>query len=417
MAAFTAKGGAAVMTVVVVGAGQAGVQTAASLRDNGYPGKVVLIGDERGEPYQRPPLSKGYLEGTADAARLTLRGSSFFAKNDIDFLNARVRRVDRDRKRVLTADGDELAYTHLVLATGSRNRALPVPGAGLDGVFGLRTREDADVLRDRLGAAKDVVVIGGGFIGLEFAATAAKLGRSVTIVETAGRVLARVASPAVSAHYANLHETHGNRVLTGTAVTRLLGRSSVTGVEVAGDGPDLVLPADLVVVGIGVMPNTELAADAGLAVENGILVDESLSTSDPDVSAIGDCAAHPSPFAAGPVRLESVQNAVDQARCVAAKLTGETAPYRSVPWFWSDQFHAKLQIAGLANGYDRTVVSGEPGAFSVFCFQGERLRAVESVNRPADHLAARRLFAAGTGLHPDDIGDGFELKRHLASAG
>jgi 3-phenylpropionate/trans-cinnamate dioxygenase ferredoxin reductase subunit len=178
-----------------------------------------------------------------------------------------------------------------------------------------------------------------------------------------------------------------------------------------------VLPADLVVVGIGVLPNTELAADAGLAVENGILVDACLSTSDPDVSAIGDCAAYPSPFAGRPVRLESVQNAVDHARSVAAKLTGEAAPYRSVPWFWSDQFAAKLQIAGLAGGYDRTVVSGEPGTFSVFCFQGERLRAVESVNRPADHLAARRLFAAGAGLHPDDIGDGFELKRHLASAG
>lgn len=405
------------MTVVVVGAGQAGVQTAASLRDNGYPGPVVLVGDEPGEPYQRPPLSKGYLEGTADPARLTLRGSSFFAKNDIDFVNTRVRHVDLDRKRVLTDDGGEVGFAHLVLATGAGNRALPVPGAGLDGVFGLRTREDADVLRDRLRTANDVVVIGGGYIGLEFAATAAKLGRPVTVVETVGRVLARVVSPAVSAHYAKLHETHGNRVLTQMTVTRLLGESSVTGVEVTGGGPDRVLPADLVVVGIGARPNTELAAEAGLAVKNGILVDTCLSTSDPNVSAIGDCAVYPSPFAEKPVRLESVQNAVEGARYVAAKLIGETAPYRSVPWFWSDQFTTRLQIAGLADGYDRAVVSGEPGAFSVFCFQGERLRAVESVNRPADHMAARRLFATGTMVHPDDIGDDFELKRHLARAG
>ena len=403
------------MTVVVVGAGQAGVQTAASLRDNGYPGRVVLVGDEPGEPYQRPPLSKGYLEGTADAARLTLRGSSFFAKNDIDFLNTRVRRIDRDHKRALTVDGDELAYAHLVLATGSRNRALPVPGASLDGVFGLRTREDADVLRDRLGAAKDVVVIGGGFIGLEFAATAAKLGRSVTVVETVGRVLARVASPAVSAHYANLHETHGNRVLTGMTVTRLLGGSSVTGVEVAGNGPDLVLPADLVVVGIGVMPNTELAAEAGACREKRHPGRRMSVHFGPERLRDRRLRRPSQPLRGrtGPAGVRAERGRPGPS--VAAKLTGETAPYRSVPgWFsWSDQFHTKLQIAGLAHGYDRTVVSGEPGAFSVFCFQGERLRAVESVNRPADHMAARRLFAAGTRLHPDDIGDDFELERHL----
>ncbi|HET6502162.1 MAG TPA: FAD-dependent oxidoreductase [Amycolatopsis sp.] len=402
------------MTVVVVGAGQAGVQAAASLRGNGYPGRITLVGDEPGEPYQRPPLSKAYLEGTVGPERLTLRGSAFFAKNEIDVLPGRVTSIDRERNQVRLVDGEELGYGHLVLATGARNRELPIPGARLDGVLGLRTRGDADALRERLRAADDIVVIGAGFIGLEFAAVAAKLGRFVTIVETVDRVLARVVSPAVSAHYAALHEAHGNRIMSGRSVTRLRGDSSVTGVELS-DGT--VLPADLVVVGIGVRPNVELAAEAGLAVDNGILVDSGLSTSDPDISAIGDCAAYPSRFAPEPVRLESVQNAVDHARCLADKLTGGSAPYACVPWFWSDQFDAKLQIAGLATGYDRAIVQGEPGAFSVFCFQGDDLRAVESVNRPADHMAARRLFTAGATLHPDDIGDGFELKRHLASAG
>lgn len=401
------------MTVVVAGAGQAGVQAASSLRDKGYPGRVVLVGEEPGEPYQRPPLSKAYLAGTTGPERLALRKAPFFTTKEIELVTARVKRIEREHKRVFLSGGEELGYSHLVLATGARNRELPIPGARLDGVLGLRTRDDADALRARLKEATDVVVIGGGFIGLEFAAVAAKLGSSATVVEAVDRVLARVVSPAVSAHYAALHEKHGNRILTGKTVTRLLGESSVTGVELS-DGT--VLPADLVVVGIGVLPNTELAAEAGLAVDNGIVVDSCLSTSDPHISAIGDCAAYPSGFAGAPVRLESVQNAIDHARCVAAKLTGDATPYSSLPWFWSDQFDATLQIAGLANGYDRAIVHGEPGTFSVFCFQGEDLRAVESVNRPFDHIAARRVLASETQIRPDDIGEGFDLKQYLPGA-
>jgi 3-phenylpropionate/trans-cinnamate dioxygenase ferredoxin reductase subunit len=403
-------------TVLVVGAGQAGVQTVASLRDAGFTGRVVLIGDESGAPYQRPPLSKAYLAGEAAADRLALRGPDYYAKQGIELVAARATEIDRTARQVLLATGESYRYDHLVLATGARNRPLPVPGADLDGVLGLRTLADADALRTRLTEARDVVVIGAGFIGLEFAAVAAKLGRPVTVVEAVDRVLARVVSPTVSAHYRRLHESHGNRVLCGSAVRRLVGERRVTGVEL-GDGT--VLPADLVVVGIGVRPNTELAEAAGLAVDNGILVDEHLSTSDPNISAVGDCAAYPSKHAAGTVRLESVQNAVDHARCLAARWAGRATPYDAVPWFWSDQLNAKLQIAGLSAGYDQAVLHGDPetGAFSVFCFRGDRLLAVESVNRARDHVAARRLFAAGIPLSPADVrADGFDLKDFLTRA-
>ncbi|HWC83023.1 MAG TPA: FAD-dependent oxidoreductase [Pseudonocardiaceae bacterium] len=402
--------------VLVVGAGQAGVQTAASLRDNGFTGRVVLIGDEPGEPYQRPPLSKAYLAGEAEADRLALRGPEYYAKQGIELIADRVTEIDRPGHRVRLSDGKTLDYAHLVLATGARNRDLPVPGADLDGVFGLRTMADASALRERLPDATNVVVVGGGFIGLEFASVAAKLGHPVTVVEAMDRVLARVATPEVSARYAELHESHGNRILLGATVAALRGEGRVSGVEL---GEGTVLPADLVLVGIGVRPNTELAAEAGLVVDNGILVDEQLSTSDPDISAIGDCAAYPSRHTTGTVRLESVQNAIDHGRCLANRLSGTAAPYDALPWFWSDQLNAKLQIAGLSTGYDTTVVHGDPagGRFSVFCFQGERLLAVESVNRPRDHIAARRLFIGGIPLRPQDVrADGFDLKEHLARA-
>jgi 3-phenylpropionate/trans-cinnamate dioxygenase ferredoxin reductase component len=400
-------------TVVIVGAGQAGFQVAASLRDNEYPGRVVLVGDEPGVPYQRPPLSKAYLTGALTEDRLALRPRLFYDKRDIELIAGEAVGIDRDRHRLQLAGGSELEYGHLVLATGARNRELPVPGSRLDGVLGLRTRADADRLRDRIGKTRDVVVIGGGFIGLEFAASAARLGMTVTVVELADRLMRRAVSPAVSHHYRTLHERQGNRVLSGAAVAALHGNGSVTAVELT-DGT--ILPADLVVVGIGVVPNTEVAAEAGLAVDNGIVVDEHMSTSDPDISAIGDCAVYPSKHAGGQVRLESVQNAVDHARCLAARLTGAAEPYASVPWFWSNQFDAKLQIAGIAAGYDEAVVHGDPtdGAFSVFCFREQRLVAVESVNRVPDHMAARRLLMAGGSLHPWELDEEFDLKSHVA---
>lgn len=399
-------------TVLVVGAGQSGFQAAASLRERGFAGRVVLIGDEPGVPYQRPPLSKAYLTGAAGQEQLRLRGEDFFAEKDIELVAGRVASIDRAGSRVLLEDGAELAYDHLVLATGSRNRALPVPGADLPGVLNLRTRDDADRLRASLADAGDVVVIGGGFIGLEFASHA---GRPVTIVEAQDRLLNRVATPEISAYFAELHEGAGHAVLLGRGVAALHGDGRVQSVELS-DGTSL--PADLAVVAVGVVPETALAAAAGLAVDNGVVVDEHLRTEDPKIFAIGDCANFPCVQAGAATRLESVQNAVDQARCVAAAITGSAAAYDSLPWFWTDQSGTKLQIAGILSGADRTVVAGDrsAGKFSVLSFRDGVLIAVESVNRPADHIAARRLFTAEP--HPayaDLEASAFDLKAHLKS--
>ncbi|MFE6609638.1 NAD(P)/FAD-dependent oxidoreductase [Amycolatopsis sp. NPDC057786] len=399
-------------TVLVVGAGQSGFGVATSLRDKGFDGRVVLIGDEPGLPYQRPPLSKGYLAGTAGDAQLRLRPEDFFAEKDIELIPGRVASVDRDDTKVVLEDGSAHEYDHLVLATGADNRVLPVPGSTLDGVFTLRTKDDADVLRAALESAENVVVVGGGFIGLEFAAHA---GRPVTIVEAQDRLLARVATPEVSAYFAALHEGAGHTILLGTGVAALHGDGRVAEVELS-DGSRLL--ADLVLVGVGVVPRTRLAEEAGLAVANGVVVDEHLRTSDPKISAVGDCANFPCVQAGTATRLESVQNAVDQARAVASVIVGEPAPYESLPWFWTDQLGAKLQIAGLLTGADKTVVTGdrEGGKFSVLSFRDGVLVGVESVNRPPDHIAARRLLAADPEPRFETLeANGFDLKATFAS--
>ncbi|MEU4245947.1 FAD-dependent oxidoreductase [Amycolatopsis sp. NPDC026612] len=399
-------------TVLVVGAGQSGFQAVASLRDRGFGGRIVLVGDEPGVPYQRPPLSKAYLAGTAGVDQLHLRGEDFFAEKDIELVAGRAAKIDRAVSKVHLEDGRELGYDFLVLATGARNRTLPVPGAELPGVLTLRTRDDADRLRASLAQAADVVVAGGGFIGLEFASHA---GRPVTIVEAQDRLLNRVATPEISAYFADLHRKAGHTVVLGQGVTALHGDSRVREVELS-DGTRL--PADLVVVAVGVVPETILAEAAGLPVRNGVVVDAHLRTADEKIFAIGDCATFPCVQAGAETRLESVQNAVDQARCVAAAITGTPTPYASLPWFWTDQAGAKLQIAGLLAGADRTVVAGDPaeGKFSVLSFRDDVLIAVESVNRPADHIAARRLFTAEPKpAYADLEASAFDLKAHLKS--
>lgn len=392
--------------IVVVGAGQSGFQVAASLRDNGHRGRIVLIGEEPGLPYQRPPLSKAYLTGKADEAALRLRSESFYAERGIELRAAeRAVAIDRVSRRVCLGSGAELAYGHLVLATGSRNRPLPVPGAELDGVFQLRTLADAEALRSRLAGLRRAVVVGAGFIGLEFAAVAASLGIAVTVLEARSRPMSRMVSGAVSDFFGDAHAGMGVRLEFGAVATRILRSAGrATGVETA-DGREVA--AELVLVGIGVVPNDELAAAAGLAVSDGVVVDAHLRTSDPRISAIGDCARFPDPVSGGLVRLESVQNGVDQARCVAARLCGGLERYAAVPWFWSDQGPYKLQIAGLGDGSDGSVLRGKPssGAFSVFRYRDDRLVSVESVNRPADHMLARRLLASGTPLPPEHAAD------------
>lgn len=398
-------------SVVVVGAGQGGQQTAASLRERGYTGRITLISDEDALPYERPPLSKDYLKGRVDEARLWLRPATYYVRHAIDLVHGAVSDIDRAARTVRLADGSAYAYGHLVLATGARPRALDVPGAGLRGVHTLRTARDAAALRGSLDGARRAVVIGAGFIGLEFSAVARESGCAVTVVEALDRPLARVVGARTAEHFTRLHREAGALLLFGRGVAALHGdrRGGVRAVELT-DGTRL--PADLVLVGVGAVPRTELAAAAGLPVDGGITVDSRLLTGDPRVSAIGDCAAFPQVRSGSRLRLESVQNAVGHARLVAERLTGAPDPYDELPWFWSDQFATTLQIAGVAEGHDTEVVLGDdPDAFSVLLFRGEELRAVESVNRPADHMAARRLLERRVEVHPDDAAaPGFTLK-------
>ena len=403
--------------VAIIGAGQAGFQAAASLRDSGFAGRVILIGDEPVLPYQRPPLSKSYLAGQSGADDLWLRPTEFYAKHQIDLVcGDAVAAIDRGQRRLHLASGIEFSWDHLVIATGAGCRPLAVPGAELDGVLTLRTLADADALRQRLEEAREVVVVGAGFIGLEFASVALARGSLVHIIEVTRKPMGRVVSMPVSRFFTEAHIGWGADVALGTGVVRILGAAGrVTGVETT-DGR--LIPADLVLICIGVIPNAGLARDAGLTVDDGIVVDEYLVTSDPAISAIGDCANFPTPFAPARVRLESVQNAVDQGRCVADRLAGRPAPYQKVPWFWSDQGDLKLQIAGITIGHDQSVLRGDPAnrSFSVFCFRGRRLIGVESVNRTADHVIARRLLAGDPLLSPEQAADEtYDLRAHARS--
>jgi len=404
--------------VVIIGTGQAGFQATSSLRQAGFEGEVTLVGQETEPPYQRPPLSKTFLTGEGDPSEVRLRPPTFYESKAIGLVGGDPAvRVDRERREVELASGRALGYDHLVLATGSRPRDLPVPGSDFDGVLQLRTLADAQRLRERLGGEPRLVVVGGGFIGLELAASARQRGAEVTVVEALDRTMARAVTPTTSAHFAALHAEHGARILHEQAVAHFTGDDGrVTGVEL-GDGTRL--DADVVVVAIGVVPAVELAAEAGLPIDDGIVVDETLRTPDPHVWAIGDCAYFPSVHGGRRVRLESVQNATDHGRAVAAAIAGEPAPYDALPWFWSDQHDRKLQIAGLPGEHDATVVRGDPegDAFSVFCFLGDRLVCVESVNRMPDHMAARKLLAAGRSIDPADAADeSFDLKAYAAAS-
>ena len=403
--------------VVIVGAGMAGFTAASSLRDHGYAGAITMIGEESWLPYNRPPLSKAFLTGAVVESNVALRAPTYYADKHIDVLTGRrVVAVDRTHHRAALDDDTVHDYDHLIFAVGARNRPLPVPGVNLNGVFFLRTLDDAIALRARLGTAKRIVVIGAGFIGLEFALVARKLGLDVTVVDIANRPMARVLSTASSAVFVREHEKQGLRFRFETQIMRILGEDGrVVGVEpVDGDNID----ADLVVIGIGVIPNTEIAAASNLDIGDGIVVDEHLRTSDPAISAIGDCASHPNGFAQGArLRLESVQNANDQARCVAARLVGKPTAYASVPWFWSDQGELKLQIAGITTGSNRTIVRGDASGTkcSIFCFQGDRFTGVETINNPGEHLLGRKLLGNRLALSCAQAADTtFDLKGHAA---
>lgn len=398
---------------LVVGASQAGLQLASSLRRLGTSEPITLVGAERYEPYQRPPLSKGILTGTVQPEELAFQPRDFFTNAGIDLVCGE-RIVDislsapwlHGAGSATSSNGRVFDFDRLALTVGGRPRRLAVPGDDLDGICYLRGLDDATVLASRLSRAQHVVVVGGGFIGLETAAAARSVGKPVTVVEAAERLLPRAVAPVVSEFFRQAHLRRGTNVLLSTGVVAFEGHGgAVTGVHLS-DGR--VLPADLVMVGIGLVPNTELAEQIGLECDGGIVVDSCARTSNGAIVAAGDCTTLPHPLTGrGRVRLESVQNAVEQARVAAATLAGSPVTTRSVPWFWSDQADLKLQIAGLNTDYDDYVVRGDPDTeqFSVLYYRDDRLVAVDAVNRPADYMAARKALAAGTSIAREPAGD------------
>lgn len=401
--------------VVIVGAGHAGFHVAASLRQFGLKERVCLINDERHPPYQRPPLSKAYINGSIGSDSLLFRPENFYREESIELVQSRVVAIDRQHRSLSLASGASLHYRHLVLAMGARNRLIDLPNAHLPDVRYLRSLDESEAMRSILPCRKRVVVIGAGFIGLEFATIARVKGLEVDVIELAPRVMARVVTAEVSDYFQARHREAGIRIHLGVHATSIeADGGKVTGVSLS-DGRHLA--ADSVVVGVGVLPNIELAAEAGLPVASGVVVDEYLLTADPNISAIGDCALFASSRLGGSLRLESVQNAMDHARCVAARVVGDMKPYDSLPWFWSDQGNSKLQIAGLITGYDQVVLRGDPGrrAFSVFCYRAGKLVGIESVNRAADHIFGRRLLGMDRSLAPERAADeSFDLKSALA---
>lgn len=391
--------------MLIVGAGLAGLTVAESLRSDGYDGPITLVGAEPHAPYQRPPLSKAFLLGEAKEAQLAMRPAELYAKKGIELrLDTEAKAVDRAARLVRLADGSTLGYKGLALCTGARLRPLPLAGAQWQGVFGLRTLDDARTLAGALDAARSVVVLGGGFIGLEVAAVAARKGKNVVVLEAMERLMARVVAPPVSEFYRDLHAGHGVDVMLGAAVSELVGSDNRIAAVRTRDGREYA--ADLLLVGIGVLPNAELAAAAGLEVEGGIVVDACSRTSDPAIVAAGDCAARRLPEG-GLRRLESVQNALEQSKSAAAALLGRERPFDATPWFWSEQYDVKLQMAGLTAGYEQTVTRGNPAArsFSVYYYRGGQLVAVDSLNQPGDHMTARKLLDRRLSPTPQQAAD------------
>ncbi|GGM05450.1 pyridine nucleotide-disulfide oxidoreductase [Pseudooceanicola nanhaiensis] len=388
---------------IVIGAGQAGAALVARLRAKGEEGEITLIGEEPVPPYQRPPLSKAYLMGEMEMPRLFLRPEAFYADHDIALRTGmRVERIDPAAKTVTLADGEVLTYDRLALTTGSHPRRLPEAiGGDLPGVLTMRSLADADEMRPYLTPGNALLVIGGGYIGLEAAAVAAKSGLKVTLLEAAARILGRVAAPETAAWFRDLHRSHGVEILEDTALRTLLGEDHVTGALLA-DGREI--PCDVAIAGIGIAPATELAEAAGLTIDNGIATDARGRTSDPAIWAAGDCASLP--YRGQRIRLESVQNAIDQAEAVADSMMGADQDYIPKPWFWSDQYDVKLQIAGLNTGYDRVVTrKGEGEAISFWYYCGDRLLAVDAMNDPRAYMTGKRLIEAGRSPDPALVAD------------
>ena len=391
-------------TTIIAGAGHAGGQTAISLRQAGYEGRIVVCGAEPVPPYQRPPLSKKYLSGELALERVFLRPESFWSRNDVELrLGNAIREIDPDRRAVVLEDGESLAFTDLVIATGSRPRRLDAPGSDLGNIFYLRSLEDADAIGNALVPGRRLVVVGGGYIGLEIASTAKGLGLEVCVVEAADRILGRVTAPEMSDYYTRAHRARGVDVRLSTALTSFEGNGTVRGVDCAVE----TIPADVVVIGIGIVPEVELAASAGLRCDDGIVVDERCATSADHVYAVGDCTRHPNSILGRSLRLESVHNALEQARTAASNISGTPMKYEQVPWFWSDQFDLKLQMVGMSQGYDTIVQRGSMDAddFAMFYLKEGVLIAVDAVNRPREFMACRKLVPQHPCIDPEKLAD------------
>ena len=392
--------------IVVIGGGQAGAQAVMSLRQFGYEGAITLVGDETALPYQRPPLSKAYMKGELAEDRLYFKPAAWYEDNRVEtLLSQKVEKIDRPAREVVLEHGGKLAYDALIIATGSRPRALPVEGADLGNVFDLRGLADVEHIQPKMIPGQKLVIIGAGYIGLEAAAVARQLGLEVTVIEMAERVLARVTSPVISEFYQDLHREHGVDIRLGARLDKLTGEAGKVRHAVLAGGE--AIEADIVLAGIGIVPNIELASDAGIACGDGIIVDEDARTNDPRIFAAGDCTVRPLAHYARTGRLESVHNAIEQGKLAAAAIMGKPRPNIDCPWFWSDQYDVKLQIAGLSQGYDEVVLRGDRAAkkFAAFYLKNGKLIAVDAVNSPPEFIASKKLIMSGATVAPGTLSD------------
>ena len=393
-------------TCLIVGASHGGSQAAISLRQSGWDGQIVLVGDEADLPYHRPPLSKDYMSGDKVLDEILLRGAAVYDKAEVDLrLGTRVTEINRNEKSVQTQGGDNISYDKLILATGARVRTIPIAGADHDHVFYLRDSKDVRAIKSKVAGGKNVVIIGGGYIGLETAASLKKQGLNVTVLEAMDRILQRVTAPVMSDFYRRIHTEEGVNIVESEMASSIEEDDGMLAVTTS-DGHRY--PADFVIVGIGVIPNTELAVDAGLTVGNGIEVNEFCQTNDPDIYAIGDVTWHHNPIYDVNLRLESVPNATEQAKTAALHICGKPKPYSALPWFWSDQFDLKLQIAGLFQGFDNIVLRGDPSKgrqLAAFYFKGDRFLAVDAVNDPKAFMFSRMSLTKGHQLDKSKLAD------------
>ncbi|MEL7185623.1 MAG: FAD-dependent oxidoreductase [Pseudomonadota bacterium] len=401
--------------IVIVGAGHAAGQLVASLKQKKHAGEIVVIGEEPYLPYQRPPLSKKFLAGELPAERLIFKPESFYDDDNIEIrLSTRITSIDRRGKVLLSEAGEAIHYDKLVLAIGSRVRTIPIDGTDLSGVHYLRTIDDVTRIRSDVEASRRAVIVGGGYIGLEVAAVLRTAGLKVTVVEMADRVMSRVVSPEISDFYQIEHASHGVNLRLSTGVTAIRGDDRVS--SVATDAGEAI-KADVVIIGAGIVPNVELGREAGLDTDDGIVVDAHCRTSDPHIYAVGDCTSHPSETYGRSLRLESVPNALEQAKTAAANLCGEAATYTEVPWFWSDQYDLKLQIAGLSQGYDDVVIRGNPTDRSFACLylKDGVVIAADAVNAPRDFMQSKALIAGKACIDKESLADTDRQLKELAS--